>query len=272
LILLDDIEKFFNKTRSLFKKNKEYHGNKGVWYYWAASNKKYLAVKMLAPLSDKDREKFCNYIEKTIWRNLFNTKSLSEMQDWLDTFTQKDSGVLANKPGIFIKVRQIFNILTFFSTLLALTTAIVYFWNTTLLFPDLRDELNRLKSKVELTDKILKSEFKNISDKPSVSTKIKLSDDCYEPFIFPYQKVRIEDLSQGDQARLRRIAKSLALLHNELKIVIVKYNGTDENLNSERAKNIRAFLINEGVPEFSVIISDEIEKHTLPGVRLRLML
>jgi len=279
LILLDDMRKFFDKKRSLFNKNKEYHSNKDAWYYWATSNKKYLAVKMLEPLSDKDREKFCGYVEKNIWNHLVNTRSLSEMQDWLNTFIQKDAGVLANNPTLFSKMRTVYNVLVFVSILLLFGMLGIYFRYPNWLLPDLRfgvheikqqniaeydeykHELNRLKSKFDHKFKLLKSELSK-----KVLAKFELSDDCEEPFEFSKYSI---DLSANDYIRLRRISKNLITLHNECKVVISTYDNIDKKLNLLRAEKIYYFLIKDGrVPQDSVSISNEVENDPLRRVSI----
>jgi len=137
--VLDKIENYYPKktTNKLLPwaktKHVEYCDNLGLWYFWSINNpsEKYLAVKMVESFEDSQSEEdFKKHVKERIWFGLQKSKSIGEMQDWVDSFTQKDSGVL-NSDGILIKTFKFFSknwLVLVSASILALFLQSLFFW------------------------------------------------------------------------------------------------------------------------------------------------
>lgn len=301
--IIGKIKKKYNSKKIVqYFKKKEYFNSEGSWYYWTTNNpEKYLAVKMFEPLKiekqnqkKSEKENFKDYVTNNIWKKIIATKSLSEMQEWINTFVQKDAGVLGNSRLLFKMINYIEKA-SIYSVIIILPIVFsIYMWKPTLILPDLRNKdkvlnsnLNRLeqyvmldsqkyrKDKLQINKRLFEIEESiNIEPKSDLNDNdLALIEESYKPFRFDYQKSEVENLlSENDHKRLLRIAQNLHLSDNQWFIMIIRYDNKNDKWNMERAKNIKKFLIEHGVDETSIKISDEVDEQVYAGVRIKLSL
>ncbi|MCV6639645.1 hypothetical protein [Candidatus Albibeggiatoa sp. nov. NOAA] len=294
---------FFKKlTSNAAQRRKECYqeGCHGLWHFWAESypTRKYLAVKMAEEFGkgkEDIKKNFQNYVQEQIWEKLISSKSIKEMQEWVDTFIQKDAGLLAQEAtGIFTFLKYLK-----YATVLSIITFCImayFYW-----LPNLEKELQLqnikiieesenhdenlylVKQSTEEQDQILTTEVKNSENVLSLVLNKMLADDTDMYFEFNPQKVlnkiKIQDLPLSDLARLKRIAhyftdlEATKLSPSKWNLEIVMYDNihrNDKEHNRRRANLVKSFLEDENSNlKGSIYIRDVIDKSAQTfGVKL----
>ncbi|QTA82737.1 Uncharacterized protein dnl_51190 [Desulfonema limicola] len=245
-IIIDDIIKFYYKNNKSFfsrfiPRTQSYNNKKGCWYYWANMNKKkYLAIRMLEPLSKKDEAQFITHVTNNIWKNIINIQSISEIQEWVYSFISGErNGFIFGQFKIPKIVRFMYQSVI---PIILLTLLIFIVKNDYSLLSNYKEQLD-LKIKnisTELRNEIKEKALKDVLK--IAKPQIELIKDCLSPFIFKDKEVSVEGLSTNDYLRLERIVDNLNLNTEKYRINIKLLKSADKKLNLQRAKSIGLFL------------------------------